>query len=98
MNRFSYGSSKGESKSLNARIEKLYLELSLGDGFWLPYQLKEPLFGNCPVTTFVNVESASDSRRLFVQNNAKSHRRPRLCRSHNEMKIAGVKAARNAPA
>jgi hypothetical protein len=53
------GSAERERESLHARIEKLDFELSIGDGLRLSDQLVHPLFGNCAVALFVNVNSVS---------------------------------------
>src|SRR6185295_13954866 len=91
------GSAEREHKSLHARIEKLDLELSIGDGLRLSDQLIQPLFGKRSVALGVHVSSVSSARRLSVDQHAKSHGSSSHCRSHDEMKIAGVKAVRDPP-
>jgi hypothetical protein len=91
------GSAERERKSLHARIEKLDLELSISDGLRLSDQLIQPLFGNRAVALGVNVNSVSSARRLSIDEHAKSHGSSSRCRSHDEMKIAGVKAVRDPP-
>src|SRR5712675_1443653 len=100
-----WGSAKRERKNLHARIEKLDLELAIGDGFRLSDQLVQTLFGHRALALFVNVNSVSRAWRLSIDQHAKSHRRswrcraqccrPRCCRTHDEMKIAGVKTIRD---
>jgi hypothetical protein len=90
------GSAERERKSFHARIEKLDLELSIGDGLGLSDQLVQPLFGNCAVALLVNVNSVSRAWRLSIDQHAKSHGRSWHRWAHDEMKIAGVKAVRDA--
>jgi len=92
------GSAKRERKCLHARIEKLDLELSIRDWLRLADQLIQPRFGNSAVALLVNVNSVSDARRLSVDEHAKSRGFPSSCRSHDKMKIAGVKAVHDPPA
>jgi hypothetical protein len=54
-------------------------------------QLIQPLFRYRAVALVVYVTSVSSSRRLSIDEHAKSHRRSSRCRAHDEMKIAGVK-------
>src|SRR5215212_7995072 len=91
------GSAERERKSLHARIEKLDLEASISNGLRLSDQLIQPLFGNRAVALVVNVNSVSSARRLSVDEHAKPHRGSSRCRSHHEMKVAGVEAVRDPP-
>src|SRR4029453_9926535 len=91
------GSAERERKSLHAGIEKLDLELSISDGLRLSDQLIQPLFGNRAVALVINVNSVSSARRLSIDEHAKAHGSSTRCRSHDEMKIAGVKAVRDPP-
>src|SRR5215510_13601558 len=91
-----HGSAERERKSLHARTQKLDLELSIGDGFRLSDQLVQTLFGHRAVALLVNVCSVGRARRLSVDQHAKFHGRSWRCRTHDEMKIAGVKAVRDA--
>src|SRR5829696_507016 len=91
------GSAERERISLHARIEKLDLELSISDGLRLSDQLIQPLFANRAVALVVNVNSVSSARRPSIDEHAKSHGSSSRCRSHDEMKIAGVKAVRDRP-
>ena len=86
-----------ERKSLHARIEKLDLELAINDRLWLADQLIEPLFANRAVALGVNVNSVRRARRLSIDEHAKAHGSSSRCRSHDEMKIAGVKAVDDPP-
>src|SRR5215204_2205650 len=97
VNSLCHGSAERERKSLHPRIEKLDLELSISDGLGLSDQLIQPLFGNRAVALLVNVDSVSSPRRLPIDEHAKSHGGSSRCRSHHEMKIAGVKAVRDPP-
>src|SRR5258708_38417808 len=89
------GSAERERESLHARIEKLDLELSISNGPRLSDQLIQPLFGNRAVALVVNVNSVSSARRLSIDEHAKSHGSSSRRRSHDEMKIAGMKAVRD---
>ena len=66
-------SAEGEGESIHARTEKLDFELSIGNGFWLPYQLVQPLFGHYAVALLVDVESVRGSRWPSIDRHAKSH-------------------------
>src|SRR4051812_39531060 len=90
-------SAERERKGLHAGIEKLDLELSIGDALRLPDQLIQPLFGNHPVAVVVYVKSVCSARRLSINEHAESYGRPSLRRSHDKMKIPGVKAVRRPP-
>lgn len=50
-------SAEREVERFGARIEKLDLELAIGDRFCLPNELVEPLFDDCAVTLAVNIKS-----------------------------------------
>src|ERR1700730_2108063 len=91
------GSAEGEHKRLHAGIEKLDLELSISDGLRLSDQLIQPLSGNRAVALVVNINSVSSNRRLSIDEHAKAHGSSSRRRSHDEMKIAGVKAIRDPP-
>src|SRR5829696_10436528 len=91
------GSAERERISLHSRLEKLDLELSISDGLRLSDQLIQPLFANRTVALVVNVDSVSSARRPSIDEHAKSHGRSSRCRSHDEMKIAGVKVIRDPP-
>src|ERR1700694_490191 len=85
-------SAEGERKRLHARIEKLDLELSISDGLLLPDALIQPLLGHRAVALVVDVNSVSSARRLPIDQHAKSHGGSLRRWSHDEIKIAGVKA------
>src|SRR5882724_4306673 len=55
----------------------------------------QALFGNRSVALIVNVNAVSSARRLSIDEHAKSHGSARRCRSHDEVKIAGMKAVRD---
>jgi len=61
------GSAEGEGKGLDARTEKLDLQLAIDDGSWLSDQLVEPLFGHRAETLFINVDSMSGAGRRDAQ-------------------------------
>ena len=89
--------SERERKSLDTRIEKLDFELSISDGLRLSDQLIQPRLCNSADALVVYVNSASSARRLSIDEHAKSHGSSSRCRSHDEMKIAGLKAVRDPP-
>src|SRR5215212_2768185 len=97
VNSLCHGSAERERKSLHPRIKKLDLEVAISDGLGLSDQLIQPLLGNRAVALLVNVDSVSSPRRLPVDEHAKSHGGSSRCRSHHEMKIAGVKAVSDPP-
>src|SRR4030095_300274 len=86
-----------ERKSLHAGIEKLDLELSISDGLRLSDQLIQPLSATRALAWRVNINSVSSPRRLSIDEHAKSHGCASRRRSHDEMKISGVKAVRDPP-
>src|SRR4030095_12138805 len=49
------------------------------------------------VSFVANVNSVSSARRLSIDEHAKAHGSSSRCRSHDEMKIAGMKAVRDPP-
>ena len=65
------GSAECEHISLHARVEKLDLELSIGDGLRLPDQLIESLFRNPAVAPVVYVNPVCGAGRLSVDDHAK---------------------------
>ena len=66
-------------------------------GFWLSDQLIQPLFRHRAVALIVDISAVSSARRLSIDEHAKSHGRSSRCRSHDEMKIAGMKAVGDPP-
>src|SRR5205823_1716660 len=90
-------SAEGECKSLHTRIEKLDLELSIGDRPLLADQLIQPLVGHRAVALFVDIGSMRSTGWLSIDEHTKTHGSPPRCGSHNEMKIAGVKAIGDPP-
>src|SRR5947207_9373084 len=91
-----FGSAEGERKRLHARIEKLDLELAIGNVPRLPDQLIQPLFSSRAVALLVNVNAVSRARRLSIDEHAESHGRSSRWRPHDQMQIAGMKAVRDA--
>src|SRR5258708_22436559 len=86
-----------ERKCLRARIQKLDLELAIGDGLGLSDQLIHPLLGDRAVALVVDVDAVSGARRLSINKHAKSNRGSRHGRSHDEVKIAGMKTIGDPP-
>src|SRR5262249_44744104 len=69
----------------------------INDGLRLPDQLIHLLFGNRAVAVAVYVSPVSNARRLSIDEHAKSHGISSGCRSHNQVKIAGMKAVGYSP-
>src|SRR5215472_2758826 len=93
-----HGSAEGEGERLDAGIEEFDLEPSIDDGLLLHDQLVHPRFGNCAVALVVYVTSVSGAGQLSIYKHTKSQWVSAGARSHDQMKIAGVKSIRNAPA
>src|SRR5438067_3359554 len=91
------GSAERERKRLHARVEELNLELSVSDGARLSDQLIQPLLGNRAVALVVDVDSVCSARRLSIDEHAKSHGSSSHRRSHDKVKIAGVKTVNDPP-
>src|SRR5256885_15959587 len=91
------GLAERERKSLHAGIEKLDLEPSIGDRLRLSDQLIQPLLGNRAVALFVDIDSVGGARRLSIDEHAKSDGRSSLRRTHDQVKIARVKAVGDPP-
>jgi len=90
-------SAERERKGAKPCIEKLDFELPIDYGSRLSNQLIHPGLDNDAVAFLVNVHTVSGTRRLSVERDAEPHRLVWRCRSHDEMKITGVKAVCNAP-
>src|SRR5215510_10097836 len=88
-------STERERECLHARIEKLDLEQSIGDGFRLPDQLVQALFGDRAVALIVDIDAMGGTWRLSIDEHTKPHGGAWGCRSHDEIEIAGVKAVGN---
>jgi hypothetical protein len=91
------GSPERERVGRHAWIEKLDFELPIGDGLRLSDQLVQPLLDNHATALVVNIGPMSRARRLSVNAHPESHPGPSRCRSHDKMKIAGVKTIHNPP-
>jgi hypothetical protein len=72
-------------------------KLSISDWLRLSDQLIQPRLCNGADALVVYVNSASSAGRLSIDEHAKSHGSSSRCRSHDEMKIAGLKAVRDPP-
>src|SRR6059036_324352 len=90
-------SAERERKSRHARIEKLDLELPIGDVHGLSDQLIQPLFGSGAVPLVVHVKAASSARRLSIDKHAKAHGGSSRFRAHDEMQVPGMKAVHDPP-
>ena len=73
--------------------------ISNADRRWarLTDQLIQPLLADRAIALVVDIGSVSGTRRLAIDQHAKPHGRSRRGRSHDEVKIAGVKAVRDPP-
>jgi hypothetical protein len=91
-------SAERERKGLHARIEELQLELSSSDRLRLSDHLIQPLLGDRAVALVVYIKSVRSSRRLAIDEHAKSNGMPSRCGSHDNVKIASLKAVRDPPA
>ena len=65
-------SAKRECEDLDARIEKLDLELPIGDGLRLSDQLMQPLCGNRTIALLVHVDSVGSAGRMPIDEYPKS--------------------------
>ena len=72
-------SAEGEHEDLHARIEKLDLELAVGDGSRLSNQLIHPGLGDGPVALLVHIDAVRGTGRLSVDEHPEAHRLP--CRA-----------------
>src|SRR5208282_3722177 len=86
-----------EIKRGNAWIEKFDLEVSVRDGLWLSDQLIQPRLGNRAIALAIDINSVSGAWRLSIDQHAKAHRSSPHRRTHDEIKVAGMKAVRDPP-
>ena len=92
------GSAECEIKHRDAWIEKFDLELPVLDGPRLPYQLiHSRRFGYRAITLAIGISSVSGGRRLSIDQHAKAHRCTARRQTHDEIKVAGMKAVRDPP-
>src|SRR5919112_6516764 len=89
------GSAEREAISLHPRIEKLDLELAIGDGLGLPDQLVEALFAKGAFAPLVDVCTVSGARHLSIDEYAKRYRHTSLGSSHHEVNVARMEADRD---
>ena len=89
-------SSECEREGLNTRIEKLDLELAIGDRPLLPDQLIQTLLAHRALALRVDVDAVRATRRLAVDAHAEPHGRPFRHRSQNHVEIAGVEGVKEA--
>src|SRR4030095_14230372 len=83
---------EGDGERLNAGIQELDLKLAIHDGLRLSNQLVQPLFDNRAIAAGVHVRAMRGTWRLAVYRDAEPHRGALPWRSHDEMKVARVKA------
>jgi hypothetical protein len=88
---------KREVIGFDPRIEKLNLELTIDNGLRLTDQLVEPMFHNFAFALAVNVDPVRNARRLSINRHAETHGSAWRFRTHDEVKIAGVKSVRDLP-
>src|SRR5712691_9265392 len=91
-------SSEREREGLDAWIEKLDLERSIDNRLRLSDQLMKALFADSAVALIVDVDAVRCAGRLSVDAQSHAHGGSASSGSHDEMKIARVKAVRDAPA
>ena len=89
-------SAKREAKNLNVRIQKFNFKLAIDDWSRLPDQLVQALPGHRAEALIVNIYSVCRAGRLSIDQHAKFHGRPWRRGTHDEMKVARVKAIRDA--
>src|ERR1700691_2972235 len=90
-------SAEGERKGLRTRIKKLDLEPLVRNRLRLSDQLIQPLLDHRALALIINVNAVRSEGRLSVDEHAKSHGGSSDRWSHDEMKIARMKAVRDAP-
>ena len=73
------------------------LECAIDDWFRLSDQLVQPLFDDRAVAALVNVQAVGRAWRLPVDRHAKTYRGFLSQRTHDEMKVARVKAVHDPP-
>jgi hypothetical protein len=66
-------SAERKVQRLHTRIEKLDLELAIGNRFGLPDELVKSLFDDRAVTLVVNVYAVCDRRRMSIEDYAKAN-------------------------
>src|SRR5262245_55530378 len=86
-----------ERECLNARLEKLDLELLLGDRWELSDQLIQSLLGHGPAALSVHVEPVGPAGGLSIEAHAESDRLPAHRRPHDQMQVPRVKASDDPP-
>ena len=86
------GSAEREGERLRTLIKELDLEPSIDDRLRLSNQLIQPLLDNRAVAAIVHVATVSRTRRLPVNRHAETYGDTLPRRSHDEMKVARVKA------
>jgi hypothetical protein len=87
---------EGEIKHLCTGREKFDLEVPIRDGVRLANQLVKAGLGEHAVARAVDIKAMSKSGRLPIDRHAETHRNARR-RSHDQVKIAGLKAIGNSP-
>src|SRR5262245_55830258 len=91
----SFASATSERKCLDAGVEELDLESSIGDRCRLTDQLIQPLFRGKPIAAIVDIVAVRGPRRLAVDRYAEAHGAVLARWSHDEVKVARVEAVRN---
>src|SRR5712691_3030992 len=86
-----------ERKRLGASFEEFDLELSIADGLRLSDQLIHPLLRQGAVTALVHIGAVGSSWRAPIDEHTKWQGKPSRGWPHDEMKVASVKAVRDAP-
>ena len=90
-------SSESECEHLDTRFEELDFEGSIGDWLRLSNQLMQALFDDHAVTAAVHVDTARSARWAPVERHSETYNSVFARWSHDQMKVAGVKAMQELP-
>src|SRR5690349_24267846 len=91
-----FKSAEREAKRLHARIKKLDFKLAIGNWPGLPDQLVQTLFGHRADALFIDIKSMSGAWRPSIDQHPKLDGRSRCRGTHDEVKVARVKAVDDA--
>src|SRR5215831_12444240 len=92
------GLAEGEAVGLSAGIEEGDLEGAAGDGSGLADELVDPLLGEGAVAVAVGVAAVRRTGWLPVDEDPEPYRGGWCGRPHDQVEVAGVEAAGDAPA
>jgi hypothetical protein len=88
-------SAESEVEGFGAGVEKLDLELAIGDLSCLPDELVEPLFDNDAVSLIVDVCAVCRRWWMSIEKYSKANRLPLNRRTHDQIEIPGMKLVRD---